>query len=187
MKNIFIISGPSGAGEDTVMEKISEIFDAERIINTTSRLIRPGESQGNPYYFISKEEFKRRIAKGEFIESEEHYNGNIYGVLKKELERIINSGKVGLWKVEYKGVISIKKKFPEIKAILLTAPLDILEKRIRKRDDVSEDFIKNRMEYTKEWMKHTDIYDYVIENEEGKLDETIKKVAGIIKDNLKNE
>jgi guanylate kinase len=80
-------------------------------------------------------------------------------------------------------VITAKKKFPEIKSIYITASsLDILEQRIRRRNrGVSEEYLQERLTYTKEWMNHEDIYDYKVVNEEGKLDETIEKVSGIIK------
>ncbi|KKP80194.1 MAG: guanylate kinase [Candidatus Moranbacteria bacterium RIFOXYA12_FULL_35_19] len=185
MSNIFIISGPSGAGEDSVIEGLKKYFEIERIITTTTRQMRSGESQGHPYYFISKEEFITKRDKGEFVEWAEQYNGNFYGVSKEEIERVKNSGKIGTWKIEWKGVITAKKIYPEIKAIFITVPdLKILEDRIRRRDGVSDEYIKERMEYTKEWMKHEDIYDYKVVNEEGKLDETVQKVAEIIKENL---
>ena len=63
--------------------------------------------------------------------------------------------------------------------------MEILEKRIKRRDNVTEEFIKKRLEYTKEWLKHLDIYDYTVENEEGKLNQTIKQVAKIIKKTAK--
>jgi guanylate kinase len=186
--SIFIISGPSGAGEDSIINGLRSYFPIGRVITTTTREMRPGESQGNPYYFISKEEFKKKIAKGEFIEYAEEYNENFYGTTKNELKRVKSSEKIGIWKIEYKGVINIKKKFPEIIAIFITAPsLDILEKRIKKRDNVSEEYIKERMEYTEEWMKHRDIYDYTLVNEEGKLKKTIKITAEIIQNNLNGQ
>ena len=82
-KNIFIISGPSGAGEDSVIEGLRDYLDIERFITTTTRKKRKGDVEGNPYYFISKKEFKARIKKGDFIEYAEQYNGNLYGTTKK--------------------------------------------------------------------------------------------------------
>ena len=179
---IFIISGPSGAGEDSIIEGLKKYFEIERVITTTTRPMRPGESPGNPYYFISREEFINRRDKEKFVEWAEQYNGNLYGVTKEEIERVINSGKVGIWKIDWKGVITAKKLYPEIKSIFVTAPdLKILEDRIRRRDGFSEEYIKERMEYTREWMKHKDIYDYTVVNEEGKLNKAIQKTAEIIK------
>lgn len=180
MYNTFIISGPSGAGEDSVIEALSKSLPLERVITTRTRPMRAGESQGNPYYFITREEFEQRLTAGEFIEYAKQYNGHLSGVTKEEIERVFQCGKIGIWKIEYQGVISAKKLFPGIIAILITAPLDILEARIRRRDQPTEALLAERMQYTKEWLKHTDIYDYTVENQEGKLDETVEKVRAII-------
>jgi len=184
--NIFIISGPSGTGEDSIIKGLEKYFSIERVITTTTRSMRKGESQGNPYYFIDKEEFKKKLGNGEFVEHAEEYNKNLYGVTKEELERVRHSGKIGIWKIEYKGVITAKKIFPEIKSIYIAAPsLKILRQRIRRRDNVSEEYLNERMEYTKEWIKHEYIYDFKVVNEEGKLEEATKKVADIIKNDYK--
>lgn len=183
--NIFIISGPSGAGEDSIINGLQKKFSIERIITTTTREMRAGESQGNPYWFISREEFIMRRDAGEFVEWAEQYNGNLYGVTKTEIERVKSIGKIGTWKIEWKGVITAKKLFPEIPAIFITvSDLKTLEERIRKRDNVSDEYIKERMEYTKEWMQHADIYDYTVVNEDGKLEEVIEQVAEIIRKHL---
>lgn len=183
MSNIFIISGPSGAGEDSVIEGLKKILPVEKIITSTTRKMREGEIHGVNYYFISKEDFKEKIKKDELAEWAQEYNNNFYGVTKEELARVENSGKIGLWKIEYKGVITAKNKFPEIKSIYIAPPsLEILRQRIIRRDpSVSEEYLNERMEYTREWMKHEDIYDYKVVNEEGKLEETIQKVTEIIK------
>lgn len=196
--SIFIISGPSGAGEDSIIEGLRRYFPIERVITTSTRPMRPGESQGNPYWFISREEFIRRRDVGEFVEWAEQYNGNLYGVTKEEIERVRNSGKIGIWKIDYKGVIRAKEIYPVesprggdapvvfngVLAIFISAPLDVLENRIRRRGGISEEYIRERMEYTREWLKHKDIYDYEVANEEGRLDEAIAQVAEVIKNNL---
>jgi guanylate kinase len=83
--------------------------------------------------------------------------------------------------MEYQGVMTVKKLFPEIQSILITVPsLDILEARIRRRSHVTDEYIQERMEYTKEWLKHTDIYDHTIVNEEGKLAESVQQALAII-------
>lgn len=182
---LFIISGPSGAGEDSVIEGLRKFFDLERVITTTTRPKRPGESQGNPYYFISRKEFEHKIKKGEFIEYAEAYNKNLYGTTKQELKRIKNSGKIGIWKIEFKGVEIIKNKYPEIKAIFIAPPsLAILRKRILKRDSVGKKYLETRMNYTKEWLRHKSLYDYQVVNHEGKLAQTILAVKKIIEGSL---
>jgi guanylate kinase len=186
MSNIFIISGPSGAGEDSIITGLEKYFPIERVVTTTTRPMRVGESQGKPYYFISKEDFQKSIQENKLAEYAEEYNGNLYGVTNEELQRVEKSEKIGIWKIEYKGVITAKQKFSEIRSIFIAPPsLETLRERIMRRDpNVSEDYLRERMDYTEEWMKHEDIYDHKVVNEEGKLDEATEKVAEIIKSNL---
>ena len=184
--NIFVVSGPSGAGEDSVIEGLGQVLPIERIITTTTRLPREGD-RDDSYYFVSREDFEKGIVLGRFVEYAKQYNGNFYGVTQDELDRVELSGKIGIWKIEYQGVINMKRKFSSLRAILITVTsLDILEQRIRRRNKelASEEYIRERMEYTKEWLKHTDIYDKVVINHEGKLIETIQEVAEYIRSNM---
>ena len=178
--NLFIISGPSGAGEDSIIEGLKKFLLIERVITTTTRKKRSDVFAEDPYYFISKEEFQKGIAENRFFEYAREYNDQFYGVTNEEIERVIKSDKIGIWKIEYKGVMTIKKLMPEIIAILITtASLDVLKQRILNRG-ASEKFVEERMIYTKEWLKHKDIYDYEVVNREGKLDEAVEEVKGII-------
>lgn len=182
--NIFIVSGPSGAGEDSIINELEKKLPIERIVTTTTREMRKGESQGNPYYFISQDEFEKKLKNNELAEYAQQYNGNFYGVTKDELGRVEKCGKIGIWKIEYKGVMTVKKTYPEIVAIFVNAPsLEILENRIRRRDNVSDEYIKERMEYTKQWLNHLNIYDYSVINHEGKLAEAVNAVKEIIESN----
>lgn len=180
--NVVIISGPSGAGEDSIIGGLSAFTTINRVITTSTREMRPGESDGSPYYFISHEDFAKKIENNEMIEWAKQYNGNYYGVTKSELERVNELPGVGTWKIEYQGVMTAKKLFPEILSIFIMADsLDILATRIRSRGNVTEEFIQERMDYTREWLKHTDIYDYTVINHQGKLDEAIREIAQILK------
>lgn len=187
MKNIFIISGPAGSGKDSVIERLEQILPIERLITTTSRTPRAGEVEGNPYYFLSRELFETKIKQDEFLEYSINENGGYYGVSKQEFERIKAKGSIAIWRVDWKGVVSIKKLFPTIPAIFITAPLDILEQRLRLRDQGKDEvYFKERMDYTREWLKHLDIYDYQVENKEGRLDEAVAEVKAIIEKHLQS-
>lgn len=181
-KNIFIVSGPAGSGKDTIIEHLETSLPIERIITTTTREARPGESEGHPYYFISPEAFEQGIRDDAFAEYSTNENGVLYGVSKAELQRISElEHRIGIWKIDWKGVESAKKLFPTIQAIFISAPLEILEERLRSRDSLKDErYFAERMAYTREWLKHTDIYDYVVENEQGKLDQAIEDVKNII-------
>lgn len=184
MKNVIIISGAAGSGKDSVIDGLQSILPIERIITSTTRPPRPFESEGNPYYFLSPERFKQALESNELIEYSINENGAYYGVTRTELERITNQKKIAIWRVDWKGVVNIKKLYPEIKAIYISAPIEILEARLRSRDaHKDEAYFDERMAYTREWLNHLDIYDYQVENEEGKLAKTIEQVAQIIRQN----
>lgn len=180
-QNIFIISGPSGAGEDSVIDALGKLLPIEKVINTTTRNMRPGESNGDPYYFITESEFQHGVQQDAFIEFAQQYNGNWYGVTRSELERVKKTEKIGIWKMEYKGVISVKKRFPNIMAIFLMAEnLDTLELRIKNRDNLGADYVRERMDYTREWLKHKGIYDFTVINRQGRLHDAVNEIVQII-------
>lgn len=180
-KKIFIISGPSGAGEDSVIQGLKSYFPIEKIITSTTRKKRPNEVSGKDYYFLSHEEFRDKINKNKFFEWALEDNGNYYGGTYEEIKRVLNSDKIGIWKIDYKGAIKAKKILPEAISIYLHVPLEIIEKRIRKRKIHNEKFIQGRLKYAEGWYQNRGKFDYEIYNEEGKIDQTIKKTANIIK------
>ncbi|MCK5459716.1 guanylate kinase [Candidatus Parcubacteria bacterium] len=182
---LFIISGPSGAGEDSVISGLKKCLNIEKIITTTTRKIRPDETRGKEYYFISKQEFKKSIANDEFFEYAEEDNAQFYGVKNRAIKKALNCDKIGIWKIDYKGVITAKKLIPQIIAILILPPsLEILGQRLLKRGETKE-FIKQRMNYAKGWLKNKNIFDYRIINRENRLAETVKEVKKIILQNIK--
>jgi guanylate kinase len=180
-KNIVIISGPSGAGEDSIIKAVLKDLPAEKIVSTTTREMRAEDEEGVTYYFVSKEEFKKGIANNQYTEYAKEYNDNYYGVTEKELLRVARSAKIGIWKIEYKGVITAKKLFPQIKAIFISAPIEDLKRRIKKRDNLPNAYLEERMAYTKEWLKHKDIYDYELKNSDGNLEKAIADCKKILK------
>ncbi len=180
MQNLFIVSGPSGSGQDSVIEGLRKRLPIERVITTTTREKRPGESEGHPYHFLSQETFAEKVALGEFVEHARTYNNQDYGVTQSELERVSQSGRAGIWKMEYQGVVKAKKLFPEIPAVLITADIETLRQRIQKRDKPDAAFLESRMQYTQEHFSDISIYDYVIQNRDGALDESIDALQAII-------
>ncbi len=181
--NLFIISGPTGSGKDALITQLGRILPLERITTTTARAPRPGESEGKPYYFITPEAFRQAIVEEAFAEYSANENGVLYGVTKEELSRVTTETKhVGIWQIDWKGVLSAKKMFPGIIAICISAPLTLLEQRLRARDHAKEEiYFTERLAYAAEWLTHTDIYDYVVENQQDKLGEAVQEVANIIR------
>lgn len=183
MKNIFIISGPAGSGKDAIIDGLAQQWPVCRVITTTTRAPRPGETEGNPYHFVSPPEFRAKMERGDFIEYSKNENDAWYGVTRAALLRASRAGHIGIWKVDWKGTKNIKRLFPEIPAIFISAPLTVLESRLRKRDGwmQNEQYFEERLAYAREWLKHTDIYDHTIENPEGGLKEAIDNTAAIIR------
>lgn len=182
MSKIFIISGPAGAGEDSVIKGLKDLVEFDKVVTTTTRAMRPEDKEGVSYYFVTKEEFKKGIEENKFFEYALEDNGNYYGGTYAELERVKKSDKPVIWKVEYQGVLAGKKILPEAKSIFIYIPFEMIEKRLRVRGE-SEEVIKSRLEYAKGWYDNESAFDYKVVNEEGKLDETVKKVLEIIKSN----
>ncbi|MFH1900148.1 MAG: guanylate kinase [Patescibacteria group bacterium] len=182
-EKIIIISGPSGAGEDSV---IKGLFKSDlkfvRVVTTITREPRGREKEGSPYYFISSEKFKKMIQNNKFVEWAQVY-GDYRGCTVEELERVIKSGKIGIWKIDYQGVKTVKKKLRDVLAIYIKPPsFEAAVDRIKRRKEDSDAEIAKRIEFTKKWLqsKNDKIYDYAVINEEGELDKTVEEVQKII-------
>ena len=178
---IFVITGPSGAGEDSIIKGLEEKIDFDKAITTTTRKMRPFESDGNPYYFISSDEFKDGIAHDKFFEYAEEDRNNYYGVTKEEIERVMNSEKVKIWKIDYKGALTAKEKLGDrIVIIYISVLRDQMIGRLEKRAGSTPEFITSRLEYMKGWEGNKDKWDYEVSNLDGKLELSIAKVQDII-------
>jgi len=181
MSKLFVISGLSGAGKDSVIEGLkNENLDFNWVITTTTRSMRSGESEGRPYHFVSDEKFKQMIKNDELVEFAPVYD-YYYGSQKKDVEELLNSNKTVIFKIDCQGAKTIKAKFTKAKVIFIIPPsIEILEKRLRARDTDSEEVIQRRLVEAKTELATLDDWDYVITNEEGKLKETVEKVKKII-------
>ncbi|MFL2588648.1 MAG: guanylate kinase [Parvicellaceae bacterium] len=164
-----IISAPSGAGKTTLVNKLLKaklplLFS----ISACSRAPREGEEDKKDYYFLSVEEFKEKIKVQDFIEWEEVYQGNFYGTLKKEIERIWKEKKHVVFDVDVIGGISLKEYFKENSISIFIKPpsMEVLSKRLKKRNTEDRESIKNRLEKSFEEMKSIDKFDKIIVNDE---------------------
>ena len=164
-----IISAPSGAGKTTLVNKL---LDAKLpllfSISACSRAPREGEEDKKDYYFLSIEKFKEKIKAQDFIEWEEVYEGNFYGTLKKEIERIWKEKKHVVFDVDVIGGISLKEYFMENSLSIFIKPpsMEVLSKRLKKRNTEDRKSIKNRLEKSFEEMKSIDKFDKIIVNDE---------------------
>ena len=143
-----IFCAPSGAGKTTIVRHLLNCFsELQFSVSACTRSKRENEVNGKDYYFLSVNEFKKRIENNEFIEWEEVYNGNYYGTLKSEIERIWKQGKVVIFDVDLEGGINLKKYFGENALSVFVQPpsVDALEKRLRSRNTESEESLQKRV------------------------------------------
>ena len=144
----------------------------------TTRLPREGEANGKDYFFVSKEEFESKIKANDFLEYAT-YNNNYYGTPKSIINDKLNNNIDVITEIEINGAKNIKEIYKDSVLIYILPPsLSELEDRLRLRHTEDEETIQKRMNITKEEIKHIDIYDYVVENDD--LDNSIRKVINII-------
>lgn len=178
---IFIVSGPAGSGKGTVVKLLAENYDSLKVaISATTRKPRPGEADGVSYYFISKEEFNKRVENNEFLEYA-CYSSNYYGTLKSEIDRIVNLGSDVILEIEVVGAMNVVNTYPNATTIMLTPPdKDVLEKRLRGRNTEVEEEIQKRLARSKEEIMELPKYHYSVINYDGKINECADEVYSII-------
>jgi len=185
MAKIFIISGLSGSGKDSVVDGLKKAgLDYNRVITTTTRPMRAGESQGNPYYFVSERDFKEMISKNEFFEWAVVYD-NYYGNRIKTVKEAITGNRPVIFRIDAQGARTVRKKITDSLVIFLIAEsLEKIKERLVKRDQDSPEVIEKRLAEAEQEMENLNQWDYVIVNKQGKLKETINQVKEIIEKNF---
>ena len=176
-----VVSAPSGAGKTTIVHSLLEEIEALSFsISACSRSPRKNEENGKDYHFISLKEFKEKIHNKEFIEWEEVYKDSYYGTLKKEVESLWGQGKAVVFDVDVIGGINLKKQMQEECLSVFISPLniDVLEKRLRKRQTESEEKLVQRISKANEEMKYANKFDVVLVNDV--LDEAKKQAKDLV-------
>ena len=169
MGKVVIFSAPSGSGKTTVVNHLLETFNCFGFsVSATSRAPRGTERDGEAYYFISADEFRRRIDAGEFVEHEEVYSGVFYGTLKSEVDRLWAMDKVILFDVDVKGGVNLKKYFgDDALSVFIKAPsIRELRNRLEKRGTDSPEFIDERVRKARIEMMYQPKFDYVLVNDD---------------------
>jgi guanylate kinase len=182
-KKVIIFSAPSGSGKSTVVNHLLTKFDnLEFSISATSRAPRGQEQNGREYYFLSEEEFRRRISADEFVEYEEVYPGSFYGTLKSEMERIWSNGNIILFDVDVKGGINLKKLLgDQALSVFIKAPsIKELRRRLQLRGTDSPEAIEERVVKARSEVRYASGFDVVLVNDDlntclREAEETVKE------------
>lgn len=178
---LIVVSGPAGSGKGTVNAKLLASPEYAFSVSATTRPPRPNEANGKNYWFISREEFEGRIARGEMLEYTE-YCGNYYGTPKKEAEEVLASGRNLILEIEVEGAMNVKRLYPEAVLIMLLPPsFAVQEARLRGRGTETEETILARLSRTREELKCLSSYDYIVVNREGGADDCADDIRAIVR------
>jgi guanylate kinase len=165
-KPVFVVTGPSGAGKGTLIQLVLPRFpDLAPAVSATTRPQRPGEEDGVHYHFLSPEAFEAKVRADEFLEYVD-YVGNRYGTLRSEIDRLRAEGKAPLLELETEGALRVKRREDLAVTIFVTAPVDELERRLRKRATESSGAIGERIETARRQLEEQGQFDFVVENDD---------------------
>ena len=184
---ILIFSAPSGSGKTTIVNRLlSEgILDAEFSVSATSRTPRKGETHGKEYYFLSPEEFRRRIEAEEFLEWEQVYADTYYGTPRSELTRIWENGRVVVLDVDVVGGLNIKRMYPEESLAIFIMPPSIeeLRARLEGRGTETPDKVDMRIAKAEREISFSKDFDVIIVNDD--LEKAVAEARTTVLDFLK--
>lgn len=182
---LVIISAPSGAGKTTIVRHLLDSsFGLEFSVSATTRQMRENETDGKDYYFLTNEEFRRRISSGGFAEWEEVYKDNLYGTPRSEIERIWAKGRHVLFDVDVRGGLSLKNIYREkaISIFIMPPSVSELEKRLIARGTDRPEKIRMRVEKASEEIRSADKFDHIVVNND--LEKAKAEVCNLVSDFL---
>ena len=176
---LIVVSGFAGSGKGTLMKRLTGDYDNYSLsVSMTTRKPRPGEVDGREYFFVTKEEFERKIDDGGLIEYAA-YVENYYGTPREYVEEQIAEGKDVVLEIETQGALKVKERFPDSILIFVLPPsVEELYKRLKNRGTETEDVIRKRMSRAAKEADTIEKYDYIVIND--KVDECVKKLHGFI-------
>jgi guanylate kinase len=178
---LFVLSAPSGAGKDSVIHALKEQgMDFHVVSSVTTRAPRPGESEGNPYHFVSKETFEHMTAHDELLEYA-NVHGNWYGQPKQQIKEYLLAGRDVLLKIDVQGGATVRRKVPDaIFIFLVPGSLEELVQRLTDRQTETESERQLRLRNAQNELAQRTNYDYIVENRQGHLAEAVDNVRAII-------
>jgi guanylate kinase len=165
---LFVVTGPSGAGKGTLIQKlVAGRSDLAVAVSATTRPLRRGEEDGREYYFLSAEEFQRRVDGGEFLEHVDYVSGHRYGTLREEVDRILASGRSVVLELETRGAKEVQATVQEAVTIFVEPPsFAELERRLRERATESAGEIGERLELARRQAGEAGDFDHVVTNDD---------------------
>lgn len=178
---LFVVSGPSGAGKDTLVDALRARMARLRYsVSATTRPPRPGETEGEHYFFLSREEFERRLAAGGFLEWFE-YNDNLYGTPRDFVERTLTEGYDLIMKPEVHGALRIKSTFPDAVLIfLLPGRFSDLRARLLARRTETNEEIARRLEIAHRELEYIREFDYIVINEDRRSNDAVRDLEAVL-------
>ena len=177
-ERVFVVSGPSGVGKNTIADALRERDVAARVVTATSRLPRPGEREGVDYYFVSDEQFENWLQQGRLLEHT-RYCGHYYGTPAFSVNEAGRAGRPVVLVIDVDGALQLKERWPALRLIFLAPPNEeALEERLRRRGDVDDAGVASRLARAREEIALSDRYDWTVVNE--RLEDAVRKVAAII-------
>lgn len=177
---VIVVSAPSGGGKGTILKELfKRNTNMKFSVSATTRKPRPGEVDGQSYYFTDKKHFEELIAEGKMLEHAE-YCGNYYGTPKEPIEKAVAEGYDIVLEIEVQGGAQIKNKIPDCVSVFITPPsMEVLERRLRNRGTETDEVIKNRLNTALQEIPHAKDYDYIVVNDE--LEKAVDELEAIIK------
>lgn len=178
---LIVISGPSGVGKDTVMQRMQERgLPFHFVVTATTRPKRPNEINGKDYLFVTKEEFARMIDEDELIEHAIVY-GDYKGIPKQQVREALDTGKDVVMRIDVQGAEAVRKLAPEALMIFITTESEAeLVQRLETRKTETADSLAIRIATARKELKRVEAFDYVIVNHDFRLDETVDVIRAII-------
>ncbi len=168
MGKLIIVTAPSGAGKTTIVHHLLETFDKLAFsVSATNRARRAHETDKVDYYFLPTDVFQRRVTEGAFLEFEEVYDGQFYGTLRSECERLWALGKCIVFDVDVKGALNIKQAYPdESLAVFIQPPSkNVLLERLKNRKTETPESLKKRISRATEELTFSDKFDAIVVND----------------------
>jgi len=178
---LIVISGPSGVGKDTVLQRMIERrLPFHFVVTATTRARRPGEVEGKDYIFVSRDQFAEMIERGQLLEHAFVYN-DYKGIPRQQVEEAIASGQDVAMRLDVQGADTIRKLCPDALMIFLTTQTEAeLIDRLSVRRTEDTENLKLRIATAREELKRVDIFDYLVVNPDQQLDNTVDTIMAII-------